>query len=285
MFSCTFVHRPRLQFIQSLLAFECRKYNLFNRPLPECLHGTKIVHYSCLTLTSMVRKGAIKLLWLLCGILLMHSAAGIASPPSLFAGDVKGKVILRRPSRDESKIVSRSIIRRYVNKTYQRATSHDQRPAIVVYIEGFEFGRSNSNGATAVLDQVNERFVPHVLPIMVGTVVQFLNSDEVYHNVFSFSPAKSFDLGRYKRGKSRAVTFDKPGVVKVYCDIHTHMNAFVIVLQNPFFAVTDDNGNFEIKGVPPGKYTLKAWHGRWPEKSARIAIEKNGTVEITFEFP
>jgi len=136
MFSCTFVHRPRLQFIQSLLAFECRKYNLFNRPLPECLHGTKIVHYSCLTLTSMVRKGAIKLLWLLCGILLMHSAAGIASPPSLFAGDVKGKVILRRPSRDESKIVSRSIIRRYVNKTYQRATSHDQRPAIVETANG-----------------------------------------------------------------------------------------------------------------------------------------------------
>lgn len=201
------------------------------------------------------------------------------------AGEIKGKVVVQAQSRSGSEIVSREIIRRYINKAYPRETHRDEQPAIVVYIDGFKFGHANGSRPTAVLDQVNETFVPHVLPILVGTTVRFLNSDDVYHNVFSFSPAKSFDLGRYKRGKSRSVTFDKPGVVKVYCDIHSHMNAFILVLENPFFAVTDEHGVFEIKNVPRGNYVLKAWHGRWPEKSATITVKKNGSTTVNFEFP
>lgn len=206
----------------------------------------------------------------------------------LQAGDVRGKVSIQRPAAINSKIVSRAIIRRYINKNLENPQGHDtheEQPTIIVYIAGFRFGYSDGPEQVAVLDQINETFVPHVLPILAGTTVQFLNSDEVYHNVFSFSTAKSFDLGRYKTGKSRSVTFDKPGVVKVYCDIHTHMNAFILVLENPFFASTDENGYFEIKGVPPGKYTIKAWHGRWPEKSTEVIIEDSGVKNVNFEFP
>ena len=106
------------------------------------------------------------------------------------------------------------------------------------------------------MDQRNERFVPHVLAVMVGTVVDFPNSDLIYHNVFSLSRAKRFDLGRYAAGKSKAVRMDRPGVVRVFCDIHSHMNAFVLVFNHPFFDVTDVEGRFELPSLPSGTYTV-----------------------------
>ena len=90
-------------------------------------------------------------------------------------------------------------------------------------------------------------FVPHVLAVMVGTMVDFPNSDMTYHNVFSLSQAKRFDLGRYAAGKSKSVRFDRPGVVRVFCDIHSHMNAFVLVFSHPFFDVTDVEGRFQLR--------------------------------------
>lgn len=204
--------------------------------------------------------------------------------PRLFGGEIRGNVLVRQPVRkDDSRIISRSIIRRYINKSPNEHESGQPHPEIVVFIEGPKHDTSNEE-RTVVLDQKNERFVPHVLPILVGTRVSFLNSDHVFHNVFSFSPAKTFDLGRYHQGKSRSVLFDKPGVVKVYCDIHTHMNAFILVLENKFFDVTDDAGNFLIKDVPAGNYTIKAWHGRLPEKEQRISVREEGETIVRFEF-
>ena len=205
-----------------------------------------------------------------------------------FGGEVHGKVIIKRPPDENSKIVSRSLIQKYVTKNTQRyddRQNHEQRPAVVIYIEALPWNRESTDNRVAILDQTHENFVPHVLPILVGTTVKFLNSDDVYHNVFSYSPAKSFDLGRYAKGQSRSVKFDKPGVVKIYCDIHTHMNAFILVLMNPYFATTDDQGNFSIRGVPPGTYTLKAWYGRWPEKSAVIVVTNTEPAKAEFVFP
>jgi len=203
----------------------------------------------------------------------------------LLAGDIKGKVILREPVSDNSVIVSRELIRRFVSKRPDNYQRRAEKPGIVVYLVGLKKGTKENAEKSMLLDQKNETFVPHVLPVPLGTRVRFLNSDDVYHNVFSFSPAKTFDLGRYKKGKTRSVMFDKPGIVKVYCDIHTHMNAFILVLENPYFSLTRDNGSFEIKDIPAGSYVLKAWHGRGPEKAQAVVVEETGVQHINFEFP
>ena len=206
----------------------------------------------------------------------------------LYGGEIKGKVIIKRPAEESTRIVSRELIQKYVTKNtrrYDDHQNHEQQPSVVIYIEDLSWNREGTDNRVAILDQTHENFVPHVLPILVGTTVKFLNSDDVYHNVFSYSPAKSFDLGRYAKGQSRSIKFDKLGVVKIYCDIHTHMNAFILILKNPYFTTTDDEGNFTIKGVPPGTYTLKAWYGRWPEKSETIVVEDSKQTKTEFVFP
>ena len=108
--------------------------------------------------------------------------------------------------------------------------------------------------------QQREMFVPHVLAVVVGSTVDFPNADPFFHNVFSFSKPHPFDLGRYPKGHSRSVRFDSPGVVQVFCDIHSQMSAFILVFAHRFFAVTDDQGRYQIEGVPPGRYVVVAWY-------------------------
>lgn len=137
----------------------------------------------------------------------------------------------------------------------------------------------------AVLDQRNERFVPHVLAVMVGTFVDFPNSDLTYHNVFSLSRAKRFDLGRYAAGKSKSVRMDRPGVVRVFCDIHSHMNAFVLVFNHPFFDVTDDDGRFELPSLPAGTYTLVGWYEGEARITRPVVVPPGGWAEIDLVVP
>ena len=137
----------------------------------------------------------------------------------------------------------------------------ERRPSAVVYFEAAPRGAFEDRESSRVsLDQRNETFVPHLLAITAGTTVEFPNHDRTYHNVFSLSKAKRFDLGRYAAGSSKSVRFDRPGIVRVFCDIHSHMNAFILVFGHRFFALTDDEGRYEIDGVPPGSYTLSAWY-------------------------
>jgi len=133
------------------------------------------------------------------------------------------------------------------------------------------------------MDQQNETFVPHVLAIVAGTTVDFPNSDRTYHNVFSLSRTKSFNLGRYAVGRSKSVRFDRPGIVRVFCEIHSHMSAFILVFAHRYFAVTDDDGRFRLDNVPPGTYTLVAWNESVPQTTRRVIIpESGGDVEVTF---
>ena len=159
----------------------------------------------------------------------------------------------------------------------------DQRVA-VVYLESAPRGAFEDRpGPTVVLDQKNENFVPHILAITVGTSVEFLNSDRTYHNVFSLSKAQSFDLGRYPPGRSKAVRFDRPGIVRVFCEIHSHMNAFILVFAHRHFAVTNAQGEYRIDGVPPGAYTVSVWHPAFNVKSESVRIpEQGGEVELNF---
>lgn len=139
--------------------------------------------------------------------------------------------------------------------------------------------------ARAVMDQRNERFVPHLLAVMVGTVVDFPNSDRTYHNVFSLSRAQRFDLGRYAAGRSKSVRMDRPGVVRVFCDIHSHMNAFILVFNHRFFDITDDDGRFELPTVPPGTYTVVGWYEGEARVTRPVQVAAGGWTEVELAVP
>ncbi|MFQ5799212.1 MAG: hypothetical protein ACE5H0_11065, partial [Bacteroidota bacterium] len=137
---------------------------------------------------------------------------------------------------------------------------------VVVYIDKFAGKKFEPPNEHAVMDQINLKFVPHVLPILVGTSVDFPNSDEVRHNVFTPSEVGGkFNLGQYPKGVVKTVTFPKPGIVVLLCNVHTEMSAYVVVLETPYFGVTEvklgqREGHYTIEDVPPGTYVLKAWH-------------------------
>jgi plastocyanin len=130
----------------------------------------------------------------------------------------------------------------------------------------------------ALLDQKNEAFVPYVLAVTVGSTVAFPNSDRVYHNVFSLSKPRRFDLGRYPKGQSRSVRFDQPGVVRVFCEIHSHMSAFILVFAHRYFATTDAEGRYRIEGIPPGTYTLAVWNDGQVRARREVRLADPGDV-------
>src|SRR5665213_4181600 len=177
----------------------------------------------------------------------------------------------------------------YENRKYKFVEKVDYSAMhdFVVYVEGSFGTNSASTNVTAVattrVAQEGAMFTPHVLPVMVGTTIEWPNNDTIYHNVFSMPEAKQFDLGLYKGNPpDKRVKFDKPGRVDVFCSIHTSMNCIVLVLENPYFASTDENGNYKISHVPPGKYKLKAWHERLPADEREITVPTNGEVRVDF---
>ena len=139
--------------------------------------------------------------------------------------------------------------------------SPPEPPTAIVYLEGSFPGVSMSPSVpVARVFQRGLQFIPNLLAIQVGTVVEFPNHDDVQHNVLSFSKPKRFDLGRYGRNEKPAEQrFDKPGLVRLNCDVHSHMRAHILVLDSPYFTRTDTNGNYRLENLPVGNYVLKAW--------------------------
>jgi plastocyanin len=161
----------------------------------------------------------------------------------------------------------------------------DERRNIVVYVERVSRDAPTVPRARAVLRQHDERFAPHIVPVVRGTTVDFPNDDPLFHNVFSLSRAKEFDLGRYPRGTSRSVTFERPGVVQVFCHIHSDMSAIVLVLDNGYFAVPDGDGRYSIPNLPPGEYTLVAWHERIRPIVHPLRLEPGQVARVDFTIP
>ena len=132
------------------------------------------------------------------------------------------------------------------------------------------------------MDQRGQQFIPRVLAVTVGTTVDFPNSDTTFHNAFSLAPARPFDLGRYRPGRTRSVRFDRPGIVPVSCDIHSHMSAYILIFVHPFFAVTDDDGRYSIPGVPSGTYTLAVWSEIGRPAPRKVTVVDGDAVEANF---
>jgi plastocyanin len=157
-----------------------------------------------------------------------------------------------------------------------------QPPLAVVYLEG-AFPRPASL-PTKQVAQKDLTFVPALLPIRVGTSVEFPNLDDTYHNIFSYSPAKRFDLGRY-RTEERPIpvqVFDKLGLVTLRCDIHEHMRGLILVLNTPYFAMTDTDGHFRLSELPAGRYTLKAWIDSRTTREKAIELKNGQTLRVDF---
>jgi len=134
---------------------------------------------------------------------------------------------------------------------------------VVVWLEGLAGAHPRNAGhARRTLLQRDKRFTPHVMAVELGTEVDFPNNDPFFHNVFSIYNGKRFDLGLYASGESRPVSFNRPGVSYIFCNIHPQMSAVVVTLDTPYFAVSDVDGNFSIKAVPGGSYRLQVWHER-----------------------
>ena len=157
---------------------------------------------------------------------------------------------------------------------------------MVVYLESAPrqaFGELPPGKAR--MDQRAEQFSPRVLAITAGTMVEFPNNDRTFHNVFSLSRVRTFDLGRFAPGRTPPpVRFDRPGIVPVFCDIHSHMRAHVLVFSHPFFAVSDDEGQYAIEGVPAGSFSLVAWSELGSAPPRRVTVPESGSVEADFQI-
>src|SRR5213596_1662906 len=157
-----------------------------------------------------------------------------------------------------------------------------QPPLAVVYLDG-SFPQSGSL-PTKEVTQKDLTFIPALLPVRVGTKVEFPNLDDTYHNIFSYSPAKRFDLGRY-RPDERPIpsqVFDKPGLVTLRCDIHEHMRALILVLNTPYFVLTNPDGGYRLSGLPAGHYTLKAWIDSKTTRERPVQLKSGQTLHVDF---
>ena len=157
-----------------------------------------------------------------------------------------------------------------------------QPPLAVVYLDG-AFPQPASL-PTKQVAQKDLTFVPALLPVPVGTKVEFPSFDDTYHNIFSYSPAKRFDLGRY-RPDERPIpvqVFDKPGLVTLRCDIHEHMRGLILVLNTPYFVMTNTDGHFRLSGLPAGHYTLKAWIDSRTTREKPVELKNGQTLHVDF---
>jgi plastocyanin len=215
------------------------------------------------------------------------SLAAFCCLVSAISGDLRaqGRVGLIRGRVDVQRVFPNIERRPNVNDLGMHAAHEgvDLRRSVVYLESAPSLAFPDIEPQRATMDQRNEMFVPRVLAITVGTTVDFPNSDRVYHNVFSLSGTKRFDLGRYAAGRSRSERFDRPGIVRVFCEIHSHMSAFILVFNHRFFSVTGPEGRYQIGRVPPGRYNLLAWNEGSIRESRPIMVnEDGGTVEVDF---
>ncbi|MGH9679968.1 MAG: hypothetical protein ACRD4Y_08455 [Candidatus Acidiferrales bacterium] len=207
-----------------------------------------------------------------------------------------GCVFLQAGTIDGNVIIQHKLTRRIVTPTvslYERGASVQlgstpevdplayERTHVVIYLEG----HLASKPVPGEMKQENRQLFPDLVLVSVGSTVWFPNMDPIFHNVFSLSKAKSFDLGNYPQGHARTVTFPKPGIVVVGCHLHSNMAAVIVVAPNEFATRADRNGHFELTGVPAGTYTIVAWHKAAGFFRKKIEVSEKYKTSVDFDIP
>lgn len=157
---------------------------------------------------------------------------------------------------------------------------------VLVYLKDRD-GHAHAAGLPQAREivQRHEAFLPRVLAVTTGSTVSFPNDDNLYHNVFSLSAAATFDLGRFPKGQSRSRQFKRPGLVKVYCHIHSQMSASILVLNHSYFTVPSQEGRFQIADVPAGRHTVVGWHERVGERSVTVDVPAGSAAAVELSLP
>lgn len=207
--------------------------------------------------------------------------------PALRAADLVGKVSVPRVERrsersPQAAYGSRLTAKPGENEVLRQARTEAQN--VVVFIKEKVPGSFPPPGVQPRMAQLEASFDPRVLPIVRGTTVSFPNMDPIFHNIFSLSRTANFNLGRYPKGQSKSFRFDRPGMVRVNCDIHADMLGYILVLPHHFFAVPEANGSYRITGVPPGQYHLVAWHDTLAPQVRKLTVPRSGTLRADFQF-
>jgi plastocyanin len=209
--------------------------------------------------------------WLSWGVILLGGLTGAPAQTVL-----EGTVALPRPAGPVAAPP------RYQSRTQEMAPP--QLPTAVVYLEGsFPAAAGTNPPPTVQLLQRHMQFVPDLLPVRKGTTVEFPNGDDFYHNIFSYSKPKRFDLGRYrKEDKPASQVFTNAGVVKLYCEIHENMRGAILVLDTPYFTTTDTNGAYRLTNLPAGHFQLKAWVDEKTIYEKPVTLEAGKRLKIDF---
>ena len=204
---------------------------------------------------------------------LLVAAWALAAAAGARAATIEGRVAL--PKREAATVV---------NKRYEIVSRggvvSTNPPVAVVYLEG-DFPAVPTAPAARV-EQKDLMFAPQLLVVQAGTKVEFPNLDDTFHNIFSYSPAKRFDLGRYRTDEKPvpSVIFDTPGVVVLRCEIHEHMRGVILVLATPHFTVTDTEGHYRLEGLPAGTYRLKTWLDSQTTKERTVELTTDTVLRL-----
>jgi plastocyanin len=214
--------------------------------------------------------------------------SGVLLGAALLSGaEIRGTIIIERKLTRHNVTASAGMYQHGVAVELGADAEEDplafERSHVAVYLEG---PSSIADGvARASIEQRDRRFVPDLVVIPAGSTVSFPNFDPIFHNVFSLSKAKNFDLGNYPKGQTRMVTFPSPGMVAVYCHLHSNMAATIVVAPNRWATQANGNGAFALKDVPAGTYTVVAWHKTAGTFRKKVSISEKSDAEVTFTLP
>ncbi len=209
----------------------------------------------------------------------------LASAPLLRANDISGTIVIQHKLTKPRVTPAEDLYERGAAVPLGADQEQDplayERTHVAVYLEG----DLPSQGVTADLNQQDRRFTPDLIVIPAGSTVSFPNLDPIFHNVFSLSKAKSFDLGNYPKDHARTVTFLKPGIVIVGCHLHANMSAVIVVTPNRWSTTADPEGHFTLPAVPPGTYTIVAWHKSAGFFRKKIEVTDGHAASVEFVIP
>jgi plastocyanin len=205
------------------------------------------------------------------------------------AQDITGTILIKKKLTKHSVTTPVSVYQRGTAVKLGKETEEDpiayERLRVVLYLDGAGPAPDDPESHALQLQQLDRRFLPDLVVVPVGSTVSFPNLDPIFHNVYSLSKPKTFDLGSYDKGQTRKVAFPKPGIVDVYCHLHPNMAATIVVTPNRWYARPDRSGQFRIPNVPPGQYTVVAWHKSAGFFRKTIVVEKGHDSVADFFIP